>query len=73
MKSGGGDIWTPEEDTALQVAVQKFGPNWAKVVTILPEKTPLQAKTRWKLMVMGWRKDTADEKEVRIRINNITL
>lgn len=55
--------WTSEEDLALQVAVQKYGTNWSKVIMILPEKSTNECKLRWKEMNKIWRNDTTEYKE----------
>ena len=62
------DEWTAEEDLALQVAVQKYGANWSKINSVLPEKTPLQLKTRWKFLMQTWRRETHSDREVFLSI-----
>ncbi|KAI3406812.2 CEF1 [Candida oxycetoniae] len=43
-----GGAWTNIEDEILKAAVQKYGINqWARVSSLLPKKTDLQAKARW--------------------------
>ncbi|CAK9435702.1 uncharacterized protein LODBEIA_P04290 [Lodderomyces beijingensis] len=43
-----GGAWTNIEDEILKAAVQKYGINqWARVSSLLPKKSDLQAKSRW--------------------------
>ncbi|CAI5756898.1 unnamed protein product [Candida verbasci] len=43
-----GGVWTNIEDEILKAAVQKYGVNqWARVSSLLPKKSALQAKARW--------------------------
>ena len=43
-----GGAWSNIEDEILKAAVQKYGTNqWARVSSLLPRKTDLQAKARW--------------------------
>ncbi|CAI5746829.1 unnamed protein product [Peronospora destructor] len=40
--------WTPEDDAVIFHFVQDYGTkHWAKIVTLLPGRTPKQCRTRW--------------------------
>jgi hypothetical protein len=60
------DAWTADQDLSLQMAVQKYGTNWAKVGSVLAHKSPNQCKRRWKHLLGVWRRDTTDDKERRL-------
>lgn len=61
------DHWTADEDLSLQVAIQKHGVNWSKVVQSLPGKTPFQCKRRWKHITQSWRNETPGDKEKKLQ------
>ena len=56
--SSTGVVWTAEEDLALQLAVQRYGANWSRVVASLPGKTPYQCKVRWREKMLTWRNES---------------
>ena len=61
--SSPSSYWTASQDLALQVAVSKYGMNWSKVTAmVLPEKSALQCKLRWRHLLQSWKQETLDDK-----------
>lgn len=54
-------MWTPEEENALILAVQKYGKDWKKVAQTMPLRTPKAVQKRVHRLLLALSKgDTAD-------------